>query len=156
LVPSKFDRSKFAGRVIILDTCIVKSRGITGCDELIEFFGEVGATPAITSIVLQEIMHGYLFPLQEKLHILGLIGNHILKFLDLPPINNLIERISEDLRFPFWKGFIPENFKDYLIALTALENEAWVMTDNIAHFEAWRTRGLRCLTYSEVDTVRYG
>lgn len=161
---SRFDRYQLTGKLIVLDTCVLKIRGGGECDKLIEFLTDVGATPAITNIVLQEVMYGYLFPPEEKLNILHSVENGTLELLDPPPAGRLIKLILKYLQQEGdfdWMNFIRGNVEDFLIAITTLynakeqEKEALVMTDNIRDFELWKQYGLRCLSFEDLDRIRY-
>lgn len=137
-------------------------------EDLVDFLRGVRAVPAITSIILGEVLGGgserthYLFPSAEKETILLLLRNQRLELFDLPEVNSLSDRILADLKRDFWRRYMHENSRDYLIALTALwaaqkkEMKAVIVTENISDFECWRIFELDCLNSSEIDAIRYG
>ena len=153
------NRSQLVGKSFVLDTCSLRKL-LGRVEDFIESLAENGATTAITSVILFEILgkakEGYLFPLPEKVNILNLIKFEKLKFFDLPPFKGLIDRILNDLKFPFWKSYIQNNSRDYLIALTALENKALLVTENILDFEVWKTFGLLGFKVYEIEEILYG
>jgi predicted nucleic acid-binding protein len=143
------------GKIVVLDTCILRSRLGGGYEEIINFLKKRGVTPAITSTIFVEILWGN-FPHDEIENILNMVKDGLLQCIEAPPVSNFVDRVLEDLRYPEMRIHIQRNTRDYLIAWETIENKALLITDNILDFYVMKAYGLEFFHSRDLDAVMYG